>query len=466
MKRFALYTIVAFSFMWFAAIPVVANEKPDNQRIDELEKALKDMKKEVDELKKGKSEKKSTTAPAAGPSNWEFGYKDGFFLQSKDKNYHWRTNGALLMGVGIFENNTVDDNGIFPGEARLTTTLTFFKRFTARLQVEFAGVTFLNQFRNTGAANNAWATGITDAYLQYYSKEMPFFGFRIGNTHVPFTIEGQYDPHQSMAIWASPFIANWAHGRDPGVQVFGTLADMFEYKLGFHNGEGSGNISSFDDFLYTAQARIYFMGKEKNSGNFFHIGVIRGRDTDTNTDGNVNSATLTTPWGRQVFDPVAGRESTSQYKTGIDIGIRFEKEFGGNKIWLESEFMYITWDRDFGATRVSDLEGWGYHISLQFLRNIFPKQKNSGVYALLRYSYTDVDDRDGNSGAVPGQRLGVVTLGAGYVFNKHVALHFNWLFVRATERSTYSSAAVGPKASGSGSDALEMAWFVRFDITW
>ena len=113
-------------------------------------------------------------------------------------------------------------------------------------------------------------------------------------------------------------------------------------------------------FLMAAALRFYFLGHEKNENSFFHVGVIRSRDANIHDSNNPNSAVLYSPWGRQVFDgndnnphndqfggTGAEQDVTWGWKTGVDTGIRFDMDFeNGSNLYVESEFMYIYWERD------------------------------------------------------------------------------------------------------------------------
>jgi hypothetical protein len=96
--------------------------------------------------------------------------------------------------------------------------------------------------------------------------------------------------------------------------------------------------------------RFYLMGKSKNAGTYFHFGFIRSRDDNVHGTGNVNAASLGTPWGRPVFDTTWGTDQTRGWKTGYNVGFRFEDWLGKDKRFYlrsEIEFMTMIWERDF-----------------------------------------------------------------------------------------------------------------------
>jgi len=396
------------------------------------------------------------------------GYENGFFIRSGDGKYKLNMTGYVQMGLGIFENDTFDNNTFYPNGVYLTFDVYLLKDVHGRIQVDF------------------WqGANLRDAFVEY--MPMPEFNLRVGQTHVPFTMGGQYGETEGITIWGAPFLS-WAHGRDPGLMIHGLVSDMMEYKVSIHNGNGEDTLNATDDFLVAAQTRIYFMGHEKNPNTFLHIGAIRGRDSRTVDNGinngtalvpatknnPINSATIYRPWegiGNNAGGLVAnGEESTRGWKTGANAGLRFDKDLdGGSNIRVENEFMYMLWERDLTAAnggRLPHLEGWGYSFAIVYRHCMNPEVAGSGIFPAFAFSYTDMDNRSTDNtpvgGNILGQRVFTYTLGLGYAFNKHMAVNFNWI-IMDVENLNVNGAKSNPK---DASDDVEHAWFLQFTAQW
>jgi hypothetical protein len=417
-------------------------------------------------------------SPEAQDAAAEFGYEDGrgFFLRVP--NFEMYMSGFLQMGVAVFENDTPDNNNIYPNGISLKTDVYLYNDWHGVIELNFHQ-TAQNMFQTPGL--NADGTQLWDAYIEYLGMkdafDNPMLAIRAGQFHVPFTIAGQWNPNGGVGIWSDPYIG-WAHGRDPGLMLWGVLSDIVEYKLSVHNGDGATTLNSTDDVMFAGSLRFYPMKKSENADVFVHIGAIRSRDNNVHRLGNVNSAGLTTPWMRTVFDgnlsidtdgngfADAGTESTQGWRTGVDFGISAQMGLDNenvNSIYFESEIMWITWERDFASARLPFLEGFGGQVALSFQHNLDP-EIGAGIFTLFKFGYADIDNRETNSvtaGAnIPGQRVWTYTAGLGYSFNDHVAVEFDWVMVNLDEPDIYNANSAARNDRPDGSDDTEHAWFV------
>jgi hypothetical protein len=462
-------------------------------RIQELEKICKQQEEQINTMQKRlgilendesykeythKIVKEYLKQPAADEDEAGIvaGYEDGFFIRTADGNYRMNITGFVQMGVGVFENNTFDNNSFYPNGVYLAFDVYIFKQIHGRVEVDFANVGLTNMFQNGGTAGVA----VQDAYLEY--SPMPEAQVRVGNTHVPFSLEGQYGPTQGITIWSAPYIASWSHGRDPGVMIHGLVADMIEYKASVHNGAGSNTLNTDDNMLVAGQVRVYFLGHKENPNTFFHIGALRSRTTNGDNDNaGPNSAYLLSPWGRKIFDSelnayatkygtaTTEEDATRGWKTAIDVGARFDKDLAnGANIRVEAEGMYVRWERDLTTGRLPFLYGWGATFAAVYRHPIVKEHKGSGIMPAFKFSFADVDNKDSNhttlAGAnIRGQRVYTYTAGLGYAFNSHLAVNFNWVIMDVENAEVNP-----PKASldREGSDDLEHAWFVQFTASW
>jgi hypothetical protein len=452
----------------------------EEERIQKLEQLIDNQQQRIDQL-----QEHIQTSPAKADSiensdiaeeGPEVGYEArGFFLRVP--NVELYLSGMIQMGLAVFENDTPDNNSFYPNGVSLATDVYFYQNWHGRVEVNFHkwGT---NVFQSGSGVVNGDGVQLWDAYIEYLHRDNPTdnpaIALRVGQTHVPFTMEGQYGPNQGVAIWGSPYIVSWSHGRDPGLMVWGVLSDIFEYKLSVHNGEGATRLNGTDDMLLAGGFRIYPFQKSQNANTFFHVGAIRSRDDKEHRFDDIASASLVTPWGRPVFDDVFQNCSTQGWRTGIDAAFRFDMDMGENNadnLRVEAEFMYITWERDLDSVgRLPFLIGYGFSWSMAYRMNLNPEIPGEGIIPLFTFSYSDVDNKKSDNilGDVYGQRVYTYTFGLGYAFNKHISAQFNWVIVNLDEKDLYNgnngNAARNDRSDGS--DDLEHAWFLQFTAAW
>lgn len=505
MKAFTIMLIVAL-LLSLSFAEAETNEEHMNRLKERFKKQSEKIKTLQDKLDRAEKEENVSTKEVVDEyvnKNASFeeagiyaGYGDqGFFIRSADDTVRLHVSGWLQGGVAVFEDRAHDDNSAFLDTSAVVFDLYAYQKFHVKFEVIFRSYDNFPRFQD--GANGV--IDFRDLYIEY--NMLSEVNFIVGNTRVAFSMEGQYNENEHMSIWPAAFTYAWGHHRDPGIVIWGLLADTLEYKLGVHNGDGSGVINnsddllggSSDDMLFSASLRFFPLSKSKNAKTFFHIGVIHSRDTSFNQGpgttinggaqratgvGRVNSAFFATPWGRPVFAngvPAAPGpdDATSGWKTGESVGMRIEMYLDNaelHNIRFESEFMHMRWQRDFteaGGNRLPWLEGFGVLAGLKYKFNYFsPDTKEAGVFALFKFSYTDVDDIGKNSSAPGGeiirQRMWVWTYGLGYTFNKHFSIQANAVVVDLKERELYGGAVDTPR----GSNNLEYGWFGEVTIQW
>jgi hypothetical protein len=399
----------------------------------------------------------------------------GFFIRSADGNLELYMSGFIQAGLGIFENHSFDHNSFYLNGAELVFDLYLLKDWHGRVQFNFYTPSN-NYFQDSGAVA---AITLKDAYVEYIG--VPEINVRVGQFHVPFTIEGQYGSPELISSWSESFIRSWGHGRDVGIMFLGTIDDMFEYKLSLQNGEGR-KLNETDEFLVAAGVRLYPFKKSENANSFFHVGVLRSRDNTLNATGDINATSLYTPWGRTLFDGVPGwgDDYTQGWKTGVDVGGRLDMYLDSQKvsrIRFEGEYMYMTWERNFDSGRLPHVDGIGFSLGILYQYNLTPEVEGAGIFPMFKVSYATVDNKH-FSGAndiqtvapgvavesdILGQTMWTYTFGLGYAFNKYVSANFNWVMVDIQQTDVYG----GPKDhTGDLSDDTEHAWFFQVTAQW
>ncbi len=429
--------------------------KQQQNRIDELEDQLGESEESTREYTEKLVKEYLSQESIQEDFGVSAGYDRGFFIRSADGNFELKMTGYIQFGVGFFENDTKDNNSFFVNGMFLTFDMFFYQQWWVRLQFDLVGVFGGNDgfFQN----GNKFEPEVRDAFIQYTG--IPEFNVRAGNTHVPFTIEGQYGQHQRFSIFAEPFILSWGHGRDPGFMLLGTMRDVLEYKLSVHNGEGQAKINQTDQFLFAGQMRFFYLKKSVNNKSFLHAGFLRANDNNLKENGAFGSASIKTPWGRRLFGDanVANDDGAQGWRTAFDVG-------GTYRVgpWrIEGEYMYSEWERS-QAAGLRRLYGHGGYLGVAYKHNLTGEDDGSGLIGLVKFSYTDLDDSNGGGATqgIEGQTVLVYTAGLGYAFNRHIAINTNWILVD-TDRSDVNS----PK-NDNGVDGTEQGWFVQVTAIW
>jgi hypothetical protein len=491
---FILLVLLVFLQTWTAA-QTLTNEQ--EERIQRLEQVIEQQQQHIESLQQSlgslpeiqSSENSSdyvenavreyANTPNADDEERVFGYEDrGFFLRIPD--FELYMGGLIQMGLGIFENDTFDNNSFYPHGVVMDFDVFMYQDWHARIEIAFDLVVEQNNAFQGGNGDN---TQVWDAYIEYLGMNdgmNPTLAVRVGQFFVPFTISGQYNPDGGTSIWAEPFINGWAHGRDPGLMIWGVLSDAVEYKIGLFNGEGQTNMNADDDFMMAGSLRFFPWGYSEKSDSFFHIGVIRSRDNNLHDFGHVAAASLRTPWGRPVYDPRPytgfdgngdgipdqGFSATQGWRTGVDVGFSFVYELNEiDSLYMESELMWMQWERDFATGRVPFLYGFGFHWGFQFKHNLTPDVPGAGIYPLFKISYSDVDS-DSDDPVPSGQNMWVYTLGLGYCFNEHFRTEFNWVMADLEMHSEVGIPIGKTRTDGDGTDDTEHAWFLQFTAIW
>jgi hypothetical protein len=511
MRNVSFILLLSFVFVFNCAIAQELTENQE-QRLQKLEETIKQQEQHIQSLQQRLSNLSeesdaqqgiNTAAPNVHPSNSaavsqnsttytdkivdeylqrpqahnegevEVGWESrGFFVRVPD--FEMYLSGWLQFGFAAFENDTPDNNGFFPHGVSLATDVYLFKDFHGRIELNFATPAPAgdgNRFQNGGGFSNLT---VWDAYVEYFAMrdgDNPLLAFRVGQTHVPLSIEGQHNPNQGISIWQEPFTAAWGHGRDVGIMAWGVLSDSFQYQFGAFNGEGQNRFNGTDDVLFGTAGRFFFFGRSNNPNSFFHVGFLTGRDNNLHGSNDVNAASLKTPWGRPVFDGVFGTDSTQAWRMAVDVGIRLEMPAGDvGHVRMEGDFMYSQWERDFATGGLPALNGFGAWWGIQYRHNLTPDVEGAGIFPLFKFSYSDIDNRNTDTVAaganILGQRVFVYTIGLGYAFNTQISTQFNWVIVNLDEKDVYNAGGNAAREGADGSDDLEHGWFWMVTANW
>jgi phosphate-selective porin OprO/OprP len=192
------------------------------ERIDALEKELKSLRKDTRVLEVSDEERKKERPTA--------GYKDGFFVDSKDGKYKLKVGGYVhadsRWALDEADNRTVDAFTI--RRARLDIRGTLAERFEFRLMPDFAGSSLVLQ----------------DAYVDH--KFAPWAVLRGGKFKTPYGIE-RLQSATALTFIERSLVDNLVPNRDLGLQLYGDFRQgEIGYQLAVLNGVPDGGSTDVD----------------------------------------------------------------------------------------------------------------------------------------------------------------------------------------------------------------------------
>lgn len=359
------------------------------------------------------------------------GYEKGFFINSEDGDFQMKINGYLRGHLFFYEAHTYNNNSFRMSESRVDFHFYLFKDWHIRIRPDFA-VQDGNMLRDT--------------YLEYLGWDC--LRARIGAWITNFSIEAETNPPDLLAIFYSPYNSAIPN-RDVGVSIFGYgipfvkseyLADHFFYSLGVFNGNGLNSLDNNDRKMFLGTARFFPL--DRTNENVFVQASMFFRESQFIEDGA--ALRLGALRGHEAFggDPhpntVEDTDDVGGKTMGVSTGFRYWK----NNLRIEGEGIYVHYDRNAGAQLSQNyhtLTLWAASLGASYFFPIGKADNNMGFEPLLKVSYTDIDDSEGDGSAsgstnptgtmsdVQGQTVWEFVVGAKFHANKHIRFDFNWV---------------------------------------
>lgn len=277
---------------------------PDlERRVQELEKALEQMRKagngalaadsapapassaaliSASSQTAGQTPPDSGTAASGtsgGAGQQPAGWREGFFVQSRDKAFILKLTGQLQADYRDFLDNTdrTDVDSFLVRRARLGIEATMLKYYEFRLLPEFGGV----------------SPAITDAYMNiHYCDDIQL---QAGKFKQPFSYE-QLTQDRYVPLMERSMIDQCVPARDVGVMLWGRslLGNRLDYGVAVSNGQinGNGDLNNNKDVNGRLAYRPFFAPDDEWLLNRVQIGISVGAGVENE---GVAPATLRTP---------------------------------------------------------------------------------------------------------------------------------------------------------------------------
>jgi len=204
----------------------------DEARIQKLEQKLESLDQELRIVKRQLENERESATNKAKETAVVVASKDGFALQSADKNFQLKVKGYIQADGRFFAGNEPANSTFLSRRVRPIIDGVLYKDYEFRLMPDFGNGT----------------TALVDAYIDAnYWKELKF---RVGKFKAPVGLE------RLQSVTDDPFVefgmpVNLYPNRDTGAQVSGDLFDnSVSYALGIFNGTtdaGSTDLDTDDD---------------------------------------------------------------------------------------------------------------------------------------------------------------------------------------------------------------------------
>jgi phosphate-selective porin OprO/OprP len=378
-----------------------------------------------------------TAAVAAGPSDWNFKWDNGFNLQREDGAFKLKFGGRTqLDGAVISESDGLSDdlralggegqgNGVEFRRARIFFEGTVYERLFFRAQYDFA----------------EGEPAFKDVYMGLKGLG-PVGTIQVGQFKEPFFLDEQTSSNY-ITFMERPLSNAFFPDRNVGVMAFNNLADKrVLWQVGtFRDSDDFGRVfSNFSDTDWDVAARLTGLPVWSDDGSrFLHLGAgyvhrFRGEseryrqrpeahladrfvDTDpiTATDSNVFGAELA--W---VHGPFSLQSEYTHSLVNGDEG-QDDVDFWGAYAQVS---YFLT-----GEHRVYEQE-YGRFGRVKPNANFNPAKGEWGAFEIAaRYSYLDLDDRNKSGG-----KLSDVTAGINWHLFPNARIMLNYVHADVSER--------------------------------
>jgi len=456
------------------------------QRIEALEKALADVKRDAERCQHGQegqdeapvatrtiavrkapaqepavSTAEATADAEPSPPSLTAGYRDGFFLASKDQAYELKIGGLLHADSRWFV-----DNGPASGvdqftirRARLDVRGTIASRFGFQLTPDFAGSKLV----------------LLDAFVD--AEVTPWLSIRAGKFKTPVGIERLQNAPGLLFIERS-LVDNLMPNRDVGVQLAGEFGGgTLAYELAVLNGVPDGSSGDEDvndavDIAARVFARPYVTSMYSPlRGAGFGVAGTWGREQGTPASSELPSLETS---GRSTFFRYASDSPATAVGTSIADGDRWrvspQASWYEGRFGMLSEYVVSSQQVALGAAR-----GWVTNDAWQMRASWVLTGEKASPHGLvpdapfdfgggrwgawetaLRWASLDVDGGAFAHGfadpSVSARHADAIATAINWYLNRHVALYFNY------EHTMFGGGAAG------GDRANEDVFLMRMQL--
>lgn len=312
-------------------------------------------------------------------------YKDGFKMQSEDKNFSLQVNGRVQGDFRYFDDNNQKDTFDIR-RAYLGASGTLFKYFDYKVEMDFAG-------------SNGTSSNIKDLYINY--KYFPNAQIKIGQFYYPYGNELLGSDRFYIFTEAASISTATAPQRDRGIAVHGNpFNGLLHYQVGIYNGSGENKAEGNDDFDYAA--RVVLNPTAGKEGPFqAWIGASFGFGQQAGLSAGDIKIQTESKSGNQYFSNNATNRGFDRLRLGAETTLLY------GPAMLKGEFLRTEYDFE----KKADMDG-GY-VTLSYMLTGEQKNINNGLIqrqkvkkpfdpdkgqwgaweVAARYSWFEVDDK-------------------------------------------------------------------------
>ena len=426
----------------------VLADAPQNKSIDSYYRALSER------VEKG------VDGPIEG---WHYYYKDGFHIESREKNLEFEINGRILVDGG----NIDADEELQRAFPDLDGGNTVFRKLSVDLYgniYDAFDFKFEIDFANTKDIQDIWIRYLKNPYLKK---------IKIGHQKEPFSLEYLTSITRTTFMERALPVNAFELGRNIGIR-YDSLnsnkrinwgAGAFLNTTSFSTiGEGNSQISNANGF--DLSARVFGLPVfEENGGKMLHIGLGYNHAFLNEDNLDVPMRFRTRPESRLTDDRLVdtGRISGKSRDT-----VNAELAMVSGPLSFQGQCFYLSTN----ANAVSDPDFWGYYAYVSYFitgehrkynpeigvftgvepqPRFHPTKGEWGAWELaLRHSYVDLNDGD-----IYGGKESNVTAGLNWTHNRNVRLMFNYILAYVKNRAS-------PPVENGRSHILQ----VRFQFLW
>jgi len=351
-------------------------------------------------------------------------YKDGFFLETPEKNFKLKVGGRVQADFYSPDSNAQNDTFTMR-RVRIHTKGTLFKNTEFKAEIDF------------GEGKDA---NLTDGYINF--THLPFANIQLGQYKEPFGLEKLTSSRFVDFVERSIISDQIAPGRDIGIMLHSNLFEgLMGYGLGIFNGSGKNRRRDENDDKDVA-GRVYVRPFMKSKNPLLEGLQIGGAFTWGKQEGEIKDISIPTSDTRFVTWTKGVRSDGTRWRSGVELAWVL------GSLSLKGEWMWMKWVdlRLLDQKKDVDVDGW-YISASWFLtgekenlkkgtfgritpvENFNPSKGKWGAWELTaRYESFDIDEDIFARGYAMGtDSVNSFTLGINWYLHDMLRISLNYV---------------------------------------
>jgi phosphate-selective porin len=454
--------------------PAVAGE------VEDLQRAVQELKEEVAALRAEKSLESSSVAKAvdeylssqAAEGGEVAGYLGGNFgLRSNEGDFKLNIGGGICFDARFYEPDATQNNTFDLSLVRLNVNGQVGDGWKWKIQPEFS--------TKRVALKDAYIETRTSAVFgETGSEYFDGIAWTFGQFKTPFSMSWLTDPYAIDTITRPTMVRALPIGRDIGVQLSNTIADsMIYWALAISN--GTNKVNDTNEFWYWARVVASPWVNDEGALKNLHFGFSFGT---AHTSEGCTPALSTAgggPYGMyHSYNADYGQFYPSFDVRGREMLLGFEILWWLNQLAVKGEFFWLTqdladyytsgtssvkssgsdwWMGNFGSD--SECETMGGYLAVCYMvtGEEWSEKPSAGLELVGQFEWGEVDP----GGAIDEGDFMAFTLGANWYFSKNARFMLNWV---TTDLGDYTGRAYMDEGRVRGG-ALDHNLLLRLQLT-